>query len=157
MQIPTWHACLALAWPTCLPWSDGVNVRRIAVPRSSPALQWTVLAGLPLLSLQAAVPFGRLLLFLALFWGWVRNQTVLLHPLQRPAGRSCWTIVLICCPGYSRLLLAPLAQFRLRTLQQHRFFAPCCWCCFAVVQCVRGKGAADIPTVSEAVRLDQLY
>ncbi|APD47978.1 hypothetical protein KQ302_05130 [Synechococcus sp. CS-602] len=154
MQIPPWQRLLALL-AYLLPWSDGVMFGE-SLFTLFPALQWTVLPALPLLSLQRLVPFGGFLLFLALFLGVVRNQRVPYFIRFNVLQAILLDIVLILLSLAFRLLLAPLGgSFALRTLSNTVFFGTLLLVLFAVVQCVRGK-EPDIPTVSEAVRI-QLY
>jgi len=154
MQIPPWQRLLALL-AYLLPWSDGVMFGE-SLFTLFPALQWTVLPALQLLSLQRLVPFGGFLLFLALFLGVVRNQRVPYFIRFNVLQAILLDIVLILLSLAFRLLLAPLGgSFALRTLSNTVFFGTLLLVLFAVVQCVRGK-EPDIPTVSEAVRI-QLY
>ena len=65
-------------------------------------------------------------------------------------------IVLVLLSLAFRVLLGPLGDsFAVRTLQNTVFLGALVLCLFTVVQSLRGQ-EADIPTVSEAVRL-QLY
>lgn len=111
------------------------------------ALQWLSLPAIPVVLLQRLVPFGGFLLFLLLFLAVVRNQKV-------PYFIRFNVLVLLTLAF--NVLLTPLgARFAIRTLSNTVYLGTLVLVLFAVVQCVRGK-EADIPTVSEAVRM-QLY
>jgi len=128
-------------------WSDGVIVRTIAVTLFRPCVD------VPCRPCPVAQPCsgwcrfgGPSCLFLALFLGVVRNQRVpLLHPLQRPARRSCLEHRADPAVWHSGCA-APLGgSFRLRHAQQHRLLRHlAAGCCSPWSSAVRGKGA-DIP------------
>jgi uncharacterized membrane protein len=106
--------------------------------------------------LQRLVPFGGLILFLVLFLAVVRNQRVP-YPIRFNALQAILIdIVLVLVSLAFQLVLAPLgAGFVIRTLSNTIFLGAMLLILFAVIQCLRGK-EADIPTLSEAVRM-QLY
>lgn len=121
-----------------------------------PALQWLAVPALPLQLLEQAVPFGGLVLFLLLFLVVVRNAQVPYMIRFNVLQAILIDIVLVLLTLAFQMLLAPLGGgFAVRTLSNTIFLGTLLLVAFAVVQCLRGK-EADIPTVSEAVRM-QLY
>jgi uncharacterized membrane protein len=106
-----------------------------------PALQWLSLPVIPVM-----------LLFLAV----VRNQKVPYFIRFNVLQAILLDIVLVLLTLAFNVLLTPLgASFAIRTLSNTVYLGTLVLVLFAVAQCVRGK-EADIPTVSEAVRM-QLY
>ncbi|MEB3166334.1 MAG: Tic20 family protein [Cyanobacteriota bacterium] len=155
MQDPPIWQRLASALVYLLPWSDALEFGR-SLFALFPPLQWAAVPAIPLLQLQQAVPFGGLVLFLVLFLAVVRNSNVpylvRFHALQA----ILLDIVLVLLGLAFGILLAPLGpNFAVRTLQNTVFLGALLLVLFSVVQSLRGK-EADIPTVSEAVRM-QLF
>ncbi|MCP9799293.1 Tic20 family protein [Synechococcus sp. RedBA-s] len=152
---PLWQRLLA-ALAYLLPWSDGVPFGE-ALFRLVPALQWLVLPALPLMALQQQIPFGGFLLFLVLFLAVVRNARVPYFIRFNVLQAILIDIVLILVELAFNILLRPLGKesFALNTLSNTVFLATLLLVVFSVVQSIRGR-EADIPTVSEAVRM-QLY
>jgi uncharacterized membrane protein len=150
MDIPIWQRFLAvLAY--LLPWSDALPFGRDLFGLF-PLLQWLAVPALPLATLQQLVPFGGLVLFLAV----VRNARVPYFLRFNVLQAILIDIVLILVSLTFQILLSPLAgSFALRTLSNTVFLGTLLLVLFAVIQCVRGK-EPDIPTVSEAVRI-QLF
>lgn len=121
-----------------------------------PALQWLSLPVIPVVLLQRLVPFGGFLLFLLLFLAVVRNPKVPYFIRFNVLQAILLDIVLVLLSLAFNVLLTPLgAGFAIRTLSNTVYLGTLVLVLFAAVQCVRGK-EADIPTVSEAVRM-QLY
>jgi uncharacterized membrane protein len=146
---PLWQRLLA-ALAYLLPWSDGVPFGG-ALFGLLPALQWLVLP-----ALQQQIPFGGFLLFLVLFLAVVRNARVPYFIRFNVLQAILIDIVLILVSLAFNVLLRPMgAGFALRTLNNTVFLATLLLVVFSVVQSLRGR-EADIPTVSEAVRI-QLY
>jgi hypothetical protein len=151
---PIWQRLLA-ALAYLLPWSDALPFGR-AMFSMFPALQWLAVPALPLQVLEQAVPFGGLVLFLLLFLVVVRNAQVPYLIRFNVLQAILIDIVLVLLTLAFQMLLAPLGGgFAVRTLSNTIFLGTLLLVAFAVVQCLRGK-EADIPTVSEAVRM-QLY
>jgi uncharacterized membrane protein len=153
-EIPIWQRLLALL-AYLLPWSEGVPFGR-SLYGIFPPLQWLTLPVIPVLMLQRLVPFGTFLLFLVLFLAVVRNPKVPYFIRFNVLQAILLDIVLVLLGLAFNVLLTPLGGgFALRTLSNTVYLGTLALVLFAVVQCVRGK-EADIPTVSEAVRM-QLY
>ena len=152
---PLWQRLVsALAY--LLPFSDALQPFGTGLLLQFPILQPLALPALPLIVLQNAIPFGGLVLFLVLYLAVVRNARVpylvRFHVLQA----ILIDIVLVLLSLAFQTLLGPFAgSFAVRTLQNTVFLGALVLCLFTVVQSLRGQ-EADIPTVSEAVRL-QLY
>jgi hypothetical protein len=106
--------------------------------------------------LQQMVPFGGLVLFLALYLGVVRNGQVP-YPIRFNVLQAILIdIVLVVVSLAFNLLINPLGSgFALRTISNSVFLGTLVVVLFGVVQNLRGKDA-DLPTISEAVRM-QLY
>lgn len=151
---PIWQRLLCgLAY--LLPWSDALPFGA-SLLRQFPFLQLLALPALPLIRLQQLLPFGGLILFLVLFLAVVRNSRVpyliRFHVLQA----ILIDIVLMLLSLAFQVLLGPFAgSFAVRTLANTAFLGALLLCLFSLVQSLRGQ-EADIPTVSEAVRM-QLY
>ena len=154
MDIPIWQRFLAvLAY--LLPWSDALPFGRDLFGLF-PLLQWLAVPALPLATLQQLVPFGGFVIFLVLFLAVVRNPRVPYFIRFNVLQAILIDIVLILLSLAFSVLLRPLgAGFALRTLSNTVFLATLLLVVFSVVQSIRGR-EADIPTVSEAVRM-QLY
>jgi hypothetical protein len=151
---PIWQRLLA-ALAYLLPWSDALPFGR-AMFSMFPALQWLAVPALPLQLLEQAVPFGGLVLFLLLFLVVVRNTQVPYLIRFNVLQAILIDIVLVLLTLAFQMLLAPLGGgFAVRTLSNTIFLGTLLLVGFAMFQCLRGK-EADIPTVSEAVRM-QLY
>jgi len=151
---PIWQRLLALL-AYLLPWSEGVPFGR-SLFGMFPALQWLSLPVIPVVLLQRLVPFGGFLLFLLLFLAVVRNPKVPYFIRFNVLQAILLDIVLVLLTLAFNVLLTPLgASFAIRTLSNTIYLGTLVLVLFAAVQCVRGK-EADIPTVSEAVRM-QLY
>ena len=71
---PIWQRLLAAA-AYLVPWSDAIPFGR-SLFGLFPMLQWLSVPALPLAMLQQVVPFGGLVLFLALYLAVVRNGRV---------------------------------------------------------------------------------
>jgi uncharacterized membrane protein len=153
-QVPLWQRLLA-ALAYLLPWSDGVMFGR-SLFALFPPLQWLALPALPVLQVEQLLPFGGFLLFLALYFGVVRNGRVP-YPIRFHVLQAILVDIVLIVLGLAfQILLRPLgAGFVLRTLENTVFLGMAVLVLFAVLQTLRGK-EADIPTLSEAVRL-QLY
>ena len=152
---PIWQR-LASALAYLLPFSDALQPFGRGLLLQFPVLKVLALPALPLLLLQNAVPFGGLVLFLVLYLAVVRNgrvpYLVRFHVLQA----ILLDIVLVLLGLAFQILLGSFAgSFPLRTLENTVFLGSLVLCLFGLVQSLRGQ-EADIPTVSEAVRL-QLY
>lgn len=151
MAVPLWQRLLA-ALAYLLPWSDALPFG-IALFGLFPPLQWLAIPALPVMTLQRLVPFGGFLLFLALFLAVVRNPRVPYFIRFNVLQAILLDIVLILVSLAFRILLAPLGDgFAVRTLSNTVFLGALLLVLFAIVECLRGK-EADIPTVSEAVRM----
>ncbi|MCP9850333.1 Tic20 family protein [Cyanobium sp. Morenito 9A2] len=151
---PIWQRLLALL-AYLLPWSEGVPFGR-SLYGLFPALQWLTLPVVPVVLLQRLVPFGGFLLFLVLFLAVVRNPKVPYFIRFNVLQAILLDIVLVLLTLAFNVLLTPLgASFAIRTLSNTIYLGTLVLVLFAAVQCLRGK-EADIPTVSEAVRM-QLY
>jgi hypothetical protein len=151
---PIWQRLLgALAY--LLPLSDGLRFGQ-ALFDMFPLLQWLALPALPLVVLEQAIPFGGLVLFLLLFLLVVRNPRVP-YPIRFNVLQAILIdIVLVLLSLAFDTVLAPLgAGFAVRTLSNTIFLGSVLLVLFSVIQSLRGK-EADIPTVSEAVRM-QLF
>ncbi len=148
---PIWQRFLAgLAY--LLPFSDALPFGR-ALLQQFPFLSVVALPALPLIALQQLIPFGGLVLFLALYLAVVRNDRVpyliRFHVLQA----ILIDIVLVLLSLAFRILLSPFAgSFAVRTLENTVFLGALVLALFGLVQSLRGQ-EADIPTVSDAVRM----
>ena len=151
---PIWQRLLAAA-AYLLPWSDAIPFGR-SLFGLFPFLQWLSVPALPVAMLQQMVPFGGLVLFLALYLGVVRNGQVP-YPIRFNVLQAILIdIVLVLVSLAFNLLITPLGSgFALRTLSNSVFLGTLVVVLFGVVQNLRGKDA-DLPTISEAVRM-QLY
>jgi len=151
---PLWQRLLAVA-AYLLPWSDAEPFGR-SLFGLWPLLQWLSVPALPVALLQQAVPFGGFVLFLVLFLAVVRNSRVPYLIRFSVLQAILIDIVLVLLSLLFSVLLAPLgAGFALRTLSNTVFLGALVVVLFGVVEGLRGR-EADIPTVSEAVRM-QLY
>ena len=151
---PIWQRLLgALAY--LLPLSDALRFGQ-ALFDMFPLLQWVAVPALPLVVLEQAIPFGGLVLFLLLFLLVVRNPKVP-YPIRFNVLQAILIdIVLVLLTLAFDTVLAPLgAGFDIRTLSNTIFLGTLLLVLFSVIQSLRGK-EADIPTVSEAVRM-QLF
>jgi hypothetical protein len=151
---PIWQRLLAAA-AYLLPWSDAIPFGR-SLFGLFPFLQWLSVPALPVAMLQQMVPFGGLVLFLALYLGVVRNGQVP-YPIRFNVLQAILIdIVLVLVSLAFNLLITPLGSgFALRTISNSVFLGTLVVVLFGVVQNLRGKDA-DLPTISEAVRM-QLY
>lgn len=148
---PIWQRLLA-ALAYLLPWADAVGFGQGVLSLAEP-LQLLVLPALPLLTLERVVPFGGLVVFLALFLLVVRNPQVPYLIRFNVLQAILIDIVLVLLSLAFQVLLSPLGGgFAVRTLESTVFLAALLLVVFAVVQSLRGV-EADIPTVSEAVRM----
>ncbi|MEB3183051.1 MAG: Tic20 family protein [Cyanobacteriota bacterium] len=153
---PIWQRLLA-ALAYLLPWSDAIPFGQ-GLFGPLPWLRWLALPALPVLQLQEMVPFGSLLLFLLLFLAVVRNPRVPYGIRFNVLQAILIDIVLVLLSLAFNILLAPLSGslgFLVRTLQNTVFLGALLLVFYAVIQNLRGQ-QADIPTVSEAVRM-QLF
>jgi Chloroplast import apparatus Tic20-like len=151
---PIWQRLLgALAY--LLPLSDALRFGQ-SLFDMFPLLGWLALPALPLVVLEQAIPFGGLVLFLLLFLLVVRNPRVP-YPIRFNVLQAILIdIVLVLLSLAFDTVLAPLgAGFAVRTLSNTIFLGTVLLVLFSVIQSLRGK-EADIPTVSEAVRM-QLF
>ena len=148
---PLWHRLLAgLAY--LLPWSDSISFGA-SLFRMFPVLQYLQLPALPLLLLERSIPFGGLVLFLVLFVAVVRNTKVPYAVRFNVLQAILIDIVLVLLQLAFQILLSPFGGgFMTRTLSNAVFLGTLLLVMFAIIQCLRGK-EADIPTVSEAVRM----
>ena len=151
---PIWQRLLAAA-AYLLPWSDAIPFGR-SLFGLFPFLQWLSVPALPVAMLQQMVPFGGLVLFLALYLGVVRNGQVP-YPIRFNVLQAILIdIVLVLVSLAFNLLINPLGSgFALRTISNSVFLGTLVVVLFGVVQNLRGRDA-DLPTISEAVRM-QLY
>ncbi len=148
---PLWQRVLA-ALAYLLPWSQGVEFGR-SLFGLFPPLQWLMVPVLPLAVLENMVPFGGFLLFLLLFLLVVRNPRVPYLVRFNVLQAILIDIVLILLALAFELVLRPLgAGFALRTLENTIFLGTLLLVLFGLVESLRGR-EADIPTVSEAVRM----
>jgi hypothetical protein len=148
---PIWQRLLA-ALAYLLPWADAIGFGNGVLSLAQP-LQLLALPALPLLALEQAVPFGGLVLFLALFLLVVRNQEVPYLIRFNVLQAILFDIVLVLLSLAFQVLLSPLGGgFAVRTLESTVFLATLLLVVFSMVQSLRGI-EADIPTVSEAVRM----
>jgi len=148
---PIWQRLLA-ALAYLIPWSDAVGFGG-SLMRQFPALSWLALPALPLQLLEAAVPFGGLVIFLLLFALVIRNPRVP-YPIRFNALQALLiTIVLVLVQLSFQILLSSLTgSFLLRTLSNTVFLAALLLVLYGVIESLRGR-EAEIPTVSEAVRM----
>ena len=151
---PIWQRLLAAA-AYLLPWSDAIPFGR-SLFGLFPFLQWLSVPALPVAMLQQMVPFGGLVLFLALYLGVVRNGQVP-YPIRFNVLQAILIdIVLVVVSLAFNLLINPLGSgFALRTISNSVFLGTLVVVLFGVVQNLRGRDA-DLPRISEAVRM-RLY
>ncbi len=148
---PFWQRLLSgLAY--LLPFSDALPFGR-ALLQQFPFLGVVALPALPLITLQQLIPFGGLVLFLVLYAAVVRNARVpyliRFHVLQA----ILIDIVLVLLSLAFQILLSPFTgSFAVRTLSNTVFLGALVLGLFGLVQSLRGQ-EADIPTVSDAVRM----
>ena len=148
---PIWQRLLAAA-AYLLPWSDGMGFGQ-SLFSLFPVLQWLSLPALPVALLEQAVPFGSLLLFLALWLAVARNPRVPYLIRFNVLQAILIDILLVLVSLSFRILLAPLGiAFALRTLSNTVFLGVLVLVLFGVVQSLRGE-EAEIPSLSEAVRM----
>jgi uncharacterized membrane protein len=102
--------------------------------------------------LERSVPFGGFLLFLVLFLAVVRNPRVPYFLRFNVLQAILLDIVLVVLSLAFQLLRLGSLGFAGRTLANTVFLGVLVLLLFALVQCLRGK-EADIPTLSEAVRM----
>jgi uncharacterized membrane protein len=151
MEAPIWQRLLA-ALAYLLPWSSALEFGRTLLAMF-PVLAWLQLPVIPLLLLQQAVPFGSLVVFLLLFLVVARNPRVPYLIRFNVLQAILIDIVLVLLAMAFQILLNPLAgSLLVRTLANTVFLGTLLLVLFGVIQSLRGK-EADIPTVSEAVRM----
>ncbi len=150
-QIPPWQRLLAVLF-YLFPWGDALPFGS-ALISVFPWLIWLQLPALPLLLLQQSVPFGGFVLFLVLYLAVVRNPKVPDY-LRFNALQAILLDVLLSVLSIGfRVLLSPLGDsIVLRTLNNTIFIGCIAVLFYALLQCLRGK-EADLPTISEAVRM----
>jgi len=151
---PIWQRLLA-ALAYLLPLSDAIPFGK-ALLLQFPVLQLLAVPALPLITVQQAIPFGGLVVFLALYLLVVRNSQVPYLIRFNVLQAILLDIVLVLLTlAFDTLLGSLAASFAVRTLENTIFLGCVALVLFAVVESLRGK-EAEIPTVSEAVRM-QLY
>jgi len=151
---PLWQRLLAAA-AYLLPWTNAIPFGR-SLFGLWPWLQWLGVPALPVALLEQAVPFGSFVLFLVLYLAVVRNGRVPYLIRFNTLQAILLNIVLVVVSLIFSMLLAPLgAGFALRTLSNTVFLGALVLVLFALIESLRGR-EADIPTLSEAVRM-QLY
>jgi len=148
---PIWQRLLAgLAY--LLPFSDALPFGN-ALLLQFPFLGVVALPALPLLMLQRLIPFGGLVIFLALYLAVVRNTRVPYLIRFNVLQAILIDIVLVLINlSFQVFRLSPMGGFAERTLANTVFLGALVVCLFGLVQSLRGQ-EADIPTVSDAVRL----
>ena len=147
---PIWQRLLAAA-AYMLPWSDGIPFGQ-GLFGLFPILAWLQLPALPLVMVQQLVPFGSLVLFLVLFLAVVRNSRVPYFIRYRVLQAILVDILLVLINLAFGVLRLNGGNFAGRTLSNTVFLGILVLVGFGVVESLRGK-EADIPTVSEAVRM----
>lgn len=151
---PLWQRLLAAA-AYLLPWTNAIPFGR-SLFGLWPWLQWLGVPALPVALLEQTVPFGSFVLFLVLYLAVVRNTRVPYLIRFNTLQAILLDIVLVVVSLIFSVLLAPLgAGFALRTLSNTVFLGALVLVLFALIESLRGR-EADIPTLSEAVRM-QLY
>ncbi len=151
---PIWQRLLA-ALAYLLPLSDAIPFGK-ALLLQFPVLQLLAVPALPLITVQQAIPFGGLVLFLALYLLVVRNSKVPYLIRFNVLQAILLDIVLVLLTlAFDTLLGSLAASFAVRTLENTIFLGCVVLVLFAMVESLRGK-EAEIPSVSEAVRM-QLY
>ena len=147
---PIWQRLLAAA-AYLLPWSDGIPFGQ-GLFGLFPILAWLQLPALPLVMVQQLVPFGSLVLFLVLFLAVVRNTRVPYFIRYSVLQAILVDIVLVLINLVFGVLRLNGGNFAGRTLSSTVFLGILVLVGFGVVESLRDK-EADIPTVSEAVRM----
>ena len=147
---PIWQRLLAAA-AYMLPWSDGIPFGQ-GLFGLFPILAWLQLPALPLVMVQQLVPFGSLVLFLVLFLAVVRNTRVPYFIRYSVLQALLVDIVIVLINLAFGVLRLNGGNFAGRTLSNTVFLGILVLVGFGVVESLRGK-EADIPTVSEAVRM----
>ena len=147
---PIWQRLLAAA-AYMLPWSDGIPFGQ-GLFGLFPILAWLQLPALPLVMVQQLVPFGSLVLFLVLFLAVVRNSRVPYFIRYSVLQSILVDILLVLINLAFGVLRLNGGNFAGRTLSNTVFLGILVLVGFGVVESLRGK-EADIPTVSEAVRM----
>jgi hypothetical protein len=147
---PIWQRLLAAA-AYLLPWSDGIPFGQ-GLFGLFPILTWLRLPALPVVMVQQLVPFGSLVLFLVLFLAVVRNTRVPYFIRYSVLQAILVDIVLVLINLAFGVLRLNGGNFAGRTLSNTVFLGILVLVGFGVVESLRGK-EADIPTVSEAVRM----
>ncbi|MFM7312463.1 MAG: Tic20 family protein [Cyanobium sp.] len=147
---PIWQRLLAgLAY--LLPFSDALPFGG-ALLKQFPLLSVVALPALPLLTVQQ-IPFSGLVIFLALYLAVVRNARVpyliRFHVLQ---AILIDIVLMLVGLAFQVLLSSFTGSFAVRTLSNTVFLGVLVLALFGVVQSLRGQ-EADIPTLSEAVRM----
>ena len=147
---PIWQRLLAAA-AYMLPWSDGIPFGQ-GLFGLFPILTWLQLPALPVVMVQQVVPFGSLVLFLVLFLAVVRNTRVPYFIRYSVLQAILVDIVLVLIKLVFGVLQLNGGNFAGRTLSNTVVLGILVLVGFGVVASLRGK-EADIPTVSEAVRM----
>lgn len=149
---PIWQRLLAAA-AYLLPWSDGIPFGQ-GLFGLFPILQLLELPALPVFWVQQIVPLGlgSLVLFLVLFLAVVRNTRVPYFIRYSVLQAILVDIVLVLINLAFGVLRLNGGNFAGRTLSNTVFLGILVLVGFGVVESLRGK-EADIPTVSEAVRM----
>jgi hypothetical protein len=148
---PIWQRLLsALAY--LLPFSDAVPFGG-PLFHQFPVLSLLALPALPLFTLERLIPFGGLVIFMALYLAVVRNARVpyliRFHVLQ---AILIDIVLVLVSLSFQVFHLSPMGGFVERTLANTVFLGALVLALFGLVQSLRGQ-EADIPTLSEAVRL----
>jgi hypothetical protein len=148
---PIWQRLLA-ALAYLLPWSDAIGFGG-SLFNQFPALLLLAVPTAPLELLRNAVPLGDLLLFLALFLAVARNPQVPYFVRFAVLQALTLDIVLILARlAFDSPLSSLEGTFLVRTIYNILFIGALLLVAYGMVQSLRGK-EADIPTVSEAVRM----
>ena len=133
-------------WSDCLPFGNNLYIQY-------PFLQITQIPAIPIFLIEKSIPFGNLLLFLAIFIGLARNQK-LSYFLRFNALQSLLINIGVIILSYGfQILFNPFQDTLIvRTFSSTLFIsflaiiAYCEWCC------IQGK-EPELPGISKAAKM----
>lgn len=135
-----------------IPWADSLTFGNHLYIKY-PFTQIIQIPAIPIIILQRSIPFGNLLLFLAIYIGLIRNSKISYFLRFNALQSLLINIGIIIVSFVFEILFSPfLDSLIIRTFSSTLFISLFSMICYCVWSCTQGK-EPDLPIISEATKM----
>ena len=135
-----------------IPWSDSLTFGNHLYIKY-PFIQIIQIPAIPIILIERSIPFGSLLLFLAIFFGLVRNRKVSYFLLFNALQSLLINIGIIIASFIFEIIFSPFANsLIIRTLSSSLLISIFLMIIYSVWSCTQGN-EPNLPGISQAAKM----